>query len=266
MNRSISNKFAELRADGRKALIPYLTCGYPSRKRFIEYAQLLEDCGADMLEIGLPHSDPLADGPTIRQISHTVLSRGLTTDAAFSLIEKTARVTSIPLIAMCYVNTVISMGVSRFVKRCGESNITGIIIPDLAYEERDRLLGDFGSNGVSVILLAAPTTDEKRIRAISRASSGYLYLVSITGTTGSRNSLPKSTERFIRKARAICDIPVCVGFGISNEATSRQMGRLSDGVIVGSALLNRIEESRNNAEAVKRISELMSELRRGLDR
>lgn len=133
MNRSIDNKFTKLRAEGRKALIPYLTCGYPSHARFVEYARLLEEYGADMLEIGLPHSDPLADGPTIRQTSHSVLSKGLTTDVAFSLIEKAARVTSIPLIAMCYVNTVLSMGVSQFVRRCRDACITGIIIPDLAY-------------------------------------------------------------------------------------------------------------------------------------
>jgi tryptophan synthase alpha chain len=138
--RKIEDKFVELKSSDRKALIPYLTCGFPSHGRFVDCARLLEDCGADMIEIGIPHSDPMADGPTIKRTSHQALLKGLTTDSAFSLIEKVTARTSIPLIAMCYINTVLKLGVRRFVSRCNAAGISGIIIPDLTFEERHRLL------------------------------------------------------------------------------------------------------------------------------
>lgn len=266
MTRRIENKFAELKSSGRKALIPYLTCGFPSHGRFVECAMHLEDCGADMLEIGIPHSDPMADGPTIKRTSHQALSKGLTTDGAFSLMEKVAARTSIPLIVMCYINTVMKPGVRRFASRCSAAGISGVIIPDLTFEERHRFLECFENSEIDVIFLTAPTTPVNRVREIAAASSGYLYLVSITGITGARESLPGSTETFIRKAKAVSPIPVCVGFGISNEATARQMGRLADGIIVGSALLNRIENATSSRGAFAGVSSLMKELRRGLDR
>ena len=266
MTRKIESKFAELKSSSRKALIPYLTCGFPSHGRFVDSAKLLEDCGADMIEIGIPHSDPMADGPTIKRTSHQALSKGLTTDSAFSLIEKIAARTSIPLIAMCYINTVMKPGVRKFASRCNAAGISGIIVPDLTFEERQRLLERFAKSEIDVIFLTAPTTPANRVKEIAAASSGYLYLVSVTGITGARKSLPGSTEAFIRKAKAVSPIPVCVGFGISNETTARRMGRLADGIIVGSALLNRIENASCSREARGGISSLMKELRKGLDR
>ena len=265
MNGKIENKFAELKSSGRKALIPYLTCGFPSHRRFVDSAKLLEDCGADMIEIGIPHSDPMADGPTIKRTSHQALSKGLTTDNAFTLMEEVAARTSIPLIVMCYINTIMKPGVRRFASRCSAAGISGAIIPDLTFEERHRLLECFKSSEIDVVFLTAPTTPVKRVREIAAASSGYLYLVSVTGITGARKSLPVSTETFIRKAKAVSPIPVCVGFGISNEATARQMGRLADGIIVGSALLNSIESAANSRGTFQGVISLMKELRRGLD-
>jgi tryptophan synthase alpha chain len=266
MSGKIENKFAELKSADKKALIPYLTCGFPSHGRFVDCSRLLEDCGADMIEIGIPHSDPMADGPTIKRTSHQALSKGLTTDNAFSLIEKVAARTSIPLIAMCYINTILKPGAGLFASRCRTAGISGIIIPDLTFEERERLSGYFTKNQIDMIFLTAPTTPVNRVREIAAASEGYLYLVSVTGITGARKSLPASTETFIRKAKAVSPVPVCVGFGISNEATARRMGRLADGIIVGSALLNRIESAANSRRAFGGVSSLMKELRRGLDR
>ncbi|MBU1317913.1 MAG: tryptophan synthase subunit alpha [candidate division Zixibacteria bacterium] len=265
MSRSITSSLTELQSNGKKALIPYLTCGYPSSDDFIEYAALLEATGADMLEIGFPHSDPMADGPTIKYTSHQALSNGMNGKKMFSAIEKVASRTSIPLIAMSYINTIMKPGIESFVGRCKDAGITGIIIPDLTLEEKNRVVGAFRKSGIQTIFLVAPTTSSERIKQIASASSGFLYLVSVTGITGARRVLPKETELFISRARALCPIPVCVGFGISNGRIARRMSRASDGVIVGSALLDCIRYATGKRNARRDLSSLMTDLRKGLD-
>jgi len=265
MKRSISAKFNELRASGSKALIPYLTCGYPSIRRFVDFAQVVEDSGANLLEIGLPHSDPMADGPTIRYTSHQALSHGLNLERAFESIRRVADKTSIPLIAMCYVNTILKRGIDRFAKDCEDSGISGVIVPDLIYEERQSILRSLKRKHIDLVFLAAPTTPQNRLRQIASASSGFLYLVSVTGITGARKILPTETERFIRKARTLAPIPMCVGFGVSSGELANRMGSISDGVIVGSAILDRIRKARNNGDSVRSVASFMKQLRKGLD-
>ncbi len=265
MNRTIANKFCELKERGRKALVPYLTAGYPTHSSFVRLAARIEDAGADMLEIGIPHSDPLADGPTIRYTSHLTLSNGLTVADSFRMIEKLAAKTTMPLIVMCYFNTILRPGLETFARWCSESGVSGLIIPDLPLEEGLKVSELMSHSGIESIFLAAPTTPPSRIRDIAAICSGFLYLVSVTGITGARRNLPRQTAEFVRKARSIAGMPVCVGFGISNAEIARKMGRVADGVIVGSALLDRIRNAKDNGSADRAVSSFIRELRRGLD-
>lgn len=266
MARSISARFGTLRASARRALIPYLACGYPTGRRFVETATRLEGLGADLLEIGIPHSDPLADGPTIRFASNVALESGLTVAHAFQLIEKVAVRVSIPLIAMTYVNLVLRQGRATFARRCRNAGISGVIIPDLTYEDSRDFRSAFSEFGLDLVLLTAPTTPPERVAKIATSSRGFLYLVSVTGITGARRALPAGLAKSIRRARAVSPNPVCVGFGVSRGEQARMIGREADGVIVGSALIDRIRQSGNGREANTAVSRLMKDLRRGLDR
>jgi len=208
----------------------------------------------------------MADGPTIKYTSHYALSHGLDSDKLFSAVEKVAERTTLPLVAMSYINTIIKPGIERFARRCKSAGITGIIIPDMTLEERRAIVPIFRKYDIQTVFLVAPTTSSERIEKIAQASKGFLYLVSVTGITGARKVLPKETEAFISRARALSPIPVCVGFGISNGRIARRMSRVADGVIVGSALLDCIRSAKSKRAARENIESLMTDLRKGLDR
>ncbi len=265
MSRTIANKFHQLKDLRRTALVPYLTAGYPSLSSFVRLAAQIEDAGADLLEIGIPHSDPLADGPTIRHTSHLALSNGLTVADSFRMIDKLAAKSSMPLIVMCYYNTVLHPGLDRFAGWCSESGVSGLIVPDLPLEEGTKVSALMSRYGIETIFLAAPTTPLSRIKDIASICNGFLYLVSVTGITGARRNLPRQTTKFVRKAKSIAGMPICVGFGISNAEIARKMGRISDGVIVGSALLDRIRKAKDHGSAERAASKFIGQLRRGLD-
>jgi tryptophan synthase alpha chain len=266
MKTTLDDRFNELKAEGKTALMPFLTCNYPSESRFVQMAARLEDRGADIIEIGIPHSDPLADGPTIKQVSNAVLSNGFKLSSAFRTIEKVALRTAMPLVVMCYYNTILRPGIRRFVDWCRGSSVSGAIIPDLPHEESAEVSEALSDAGIDLICLAAPTTPDRRVRKIAASASGFMYLVSVTGITGARKALPKETGEFVKRARKLSRLPVCVGFGISNGATARAMGEISDGVIVGSALLDRIRRAKSSREADRSVDSFITELRKALDK
>lgn len=251
MKTAISKKLGKL--SGRKVLVPYLTCGFPDMNSFERLALSVCDSGMDMIEIGLPFSDPLADGPTIQYSSKMALDNGFTIEKGFASIGRIAGKVSLPIIIMTYLNNVRAMGETRFLRQCRKAGVSGLVIPDLPAEESI----DFGKACrefcVDLALLVAPTTPVERIKKIAEQSMGFLYLVSVKGTTGRRERFPYGTLSFIRRVKRLSPIPVLVGFGISSPSMAAQAARLSDGVIIGSALIEIIRCNGNMCEASRKL-------------
>lgn len=243
MKKTITNKLVELK--GQKALVPYLTCGFPNLKRFEKLAEIVCESGADMIEIGLPFSDPLADGKSIQHSSRTALNNGYTLKKGFNSISRVAAKTDIPIIIMTYLNIVLAEGESNFLRNCSNAGSSGLVIPDLPADHSYEIAGLCESHFIDLIQLIAPTTPDRRIGKIARRSKGFVYLVSIKGTTGKRDKFPSGTISFIRRAKKISPIPVLVGFGVSNTIMARKASRYSDGVIIGSALIEIIRSNGN---------------------
>jgi tryptophan synthase alpha chain len=230
---------------GHKALITYLTVGYPSVKTVLETVPLLASSGCDILELGIPFSDPLADGTTIQRASHQALQRGVTPELCLKVAGKLRAKVDIPLVFMTYYNLVFSYGLDAFCKDCARAGVSGLIIPDLPPEEGTELEGFSQKHGIDLIYLLAPTSTDKRIDLIAARSRGFVYLVSMTGVTGSRDKLPQELESFVLRVRRRTSQPLCVGFGISTAEQAQRVARIADGVIVGSRLIQLLEE--NNA-------------------
>lgn len=262
---------------GRKALAPFLTAGFPDRSTFVALLQAVEATGADCVEIGLPFSDPIADGPTIQRSSHESLMAGITVAAA--LADVAAANVKLPLIAMSYLNPLLAYGAQRFVSDASAAGIRGLIVPDLPFGE-PPLSKEPDSNGSSAsenlapsvaafssgwerVLLAAPTTPAARLKRITSATRGFLYAVTVAGVTGARRELPAETLAFLAAAKAACRRPVLAGFGISDPESARRVAEHCDGVIVGSALVECIRAG-SPADAPKRAGEFVAALRAAL--
>ncbi|MBI2917504.1 MAG: tryptophan synthase subunit alpha [Chloroflexi bacterium] len=248
---------------GRKALIPYLTVGYPSIETTLEVVPALEASGADIVELGIPFSDPLADGTTIQEASHLSLEAGTTPraclDTARRLRERGVR---LPLVFMTYYNPVFHYGLDAFCAACAEAGVDGLIVPDLPPDEGAGLELATQGHGLDLVYLLAPTSPPDRIRLVAEHSRGFIYLVSLTGVTGARASLPADLEAFVRRVRQATDLPLCVGFGISTAEAARRVAAVADGVIVGSRLLQMIKGARDPAASA---SAFIAELRQALD-
>jgi len=243
MNR-IDAMFKRLSQDRGKALIPYLTVGFPSVKILPKLVQALVAEGVDLMELGIPFSDPLADGPTIQAASQWALRQGVTPAGVLRAVRKLRdSKISVPIALMTYTNPVLRYGVEKFCRDCSRSGVDGLILPDLPPEEAGELLKAARPRGIDVVFLAAPTSPAPRLRRIARDSSGFIYYVSLTGVTGARASLPAEVAAHVRSIKQMTDLPVCVGFGISGAEQVREVARIADGVIVGSALLDRIRRS-----------------------
>jgi tryptophan synthase alpha chain len=200
----------------------------------------LESSGVDIIELGIPFSDPLADGPTIQAASHRALLKGVTLRKIFSAVRGMRKSTAIPLVFMTYYNPVLRYGVRNFVKSCKDTGVDGVIIPDLPYEEAKELVSSSRKAGMATIFLAAPTSTRSRISNIAKNSSGFIYYVSLTGVTGARAKLPAEITSNVRTIKSLTKKPVAVGFGISTPAQARDVARHADGVIVGSAIVKMI--------------------------
>jgi tryptophan synthase alpha chain len=227
---------------GHKALIPYITSGYPDTESTLEVISLLAENGADIIELGIPFSDPLADGPTIQESSYQALLKGVNTDTCLDIARKARKKTAAALVFMTYYNIVLQYGLERFCKSGSEAGIDGLIIPDLPPEEGAELEGFTRQYGLDLIYLLAPTSTPERIKMVAEKSSGYIYLVSVAGVTGARSSLPPDLTAFVARVRQLAKQPLCVGFGISTPEQARQIGQLADGVIIGSKLIQLIKE------------------------
>jgi len=227
---------------GHKALITYVTVGYPSIKTTLEIVPMIASSGCDLVELGIPFSDPLADGTTIQKASYQALKQGVTPELCLEVASKLRTKTDMPLVFMTYFNPVLSYGLNAFCRDCAEAGISGLIIPDLPPEEGTGLESASLKHGLDLIYLLAPTSTGERIDIVATRSRGFIYLVSMTGVTGSRDKLPRGLESFVSRVRQRTSLPLCVGFGISNAAQARRVAKVADGVIVGSRLIQLLEE------------------------
>lgn len=257
MNR-IDKKFRELKKNKKKAFIAYITAGDPDLAATSRLVLALEKSGVDMVELGIPFSDPLADGPTIQAASFRALRKGAALRKIFNMTASLRRKTEMPLIFMTYYNPVLKYGVEKFFKRCRLCGIDGVIVPDLPYEEAKDLVRYGASSGVATIFLVAPTSTPERISEIAKVSRGFIYYVSLTGVTGARSKLPAEVISRIRLIKSYTDKPVAVGFGISNAKQAGQIAKASDGVIVGSAIVKIISQKRNIVPRVMRFSKSLA--------
>lgn len=224
-----------------KAFIPFITCGDPDLETTYKSVMAAIENGADLIELGIPFSDPTAEGPVIQGANLRALSGGVTTDKIFDLVKRLRSETDIPMVFMTYANVVFSYGSGRFISICGDIGIDGLIIPDLPYEEKDEFLPYCKKYGVDLISLIAPTSGD-RVAMIAKEAEGFIYVVSSLGVTGTRSSIETDLSSIVDIIRENTDVPCAIGFGISTPAQAHDMAALADGAIVGSAIIKLLEQ------------------------
>ena len=256
----ISQAFAQAKSDGRGALMPYFMCGFPSAAQSVELVLAAIEGGADIIELGMPFSDPLADGATVQHAGHVALERGMTMNGCMEVARQVSASSNVPLILMGYYNPVLAFGIERFCQVAAANGVCGLIIPDLPLEEAAPLQQAAQDNGLSLIYLVPPTTPGERIASIARMAASqqgsFIYCVSLSGVTGERAELPLHLREFIQQVYGYTkehSLPVAVGFGLSTPAHVAEVTSYADGAIVGSALVRLIEQNplEKQAEAVK---------------
>ncbi len=245
---TLAERFEELRAQGRAAFCPFFTVGYPTVRASIRLAAEASAGGADVIEVGVPFSDPLADGPTIQAASQRALEGGVRLSDAFSVTRAIREGGGALPVLMTYFNPIHYIGIERFVDEAAGAGAAGLIVPDLPHEEAGSLRAAAAKRGIDLIALVAPTTPKARIGEIAGHATGFLYLVAVTGVTGARSRVDAGLERFVTRVRQETDLPLCIGFGISTPEQARAVARIADGFIVGSALVDSIERSWEEGE------------------
>ena len=248
MNR-IEKKFRELKNRKEKALVIYLTAGDPSLKKNAELINAFESDGVDLIELGVPFSDPVADGPVIQEASQRAIKKKTNLRKIFGLVKRVRKRSQIPLLLMSYLNPILQYGYAHFARSARLSGVDGVIIPDLPPEEGREIAPILKRENINLVYLLAPTSTTKRIRLVSNASAGFIYFVSITGVTGIHRSVPFKLEAILGRVKKETPLPVCVGFGVSTPAQAREVSRSADGVIIGSAVVKALAAHSNaNAE------------------
>jgi tryptophan synthase alpha chain len=252
----------------RPALIGYLTVGYPSIAATRRLVPLLAAAGCDLIELGIPFSDPLADGATIQKASHQALLNGVTPQRCLDLVAEIRQKCAVPLAFMTYYNLILSYGLARFCARAGENGVGGLIIPDLPPDEGSALQEAANGHGIDLVYLLAPTSTDQRIRLVAERAQGFIYLVSLTGVTGARATLPADLEDFVARVRSATSLPLAVGFGISTPEQAARVGSIADGVIVGSRILQIAEGDDERFTAVSQFTRSLKDAMRAavLDR
>ena len=248
----IDHKFKELRTKGQKALVVYLTCGYPDLRTTEKLVLELEKKGAALIELGIPFSDPLADGPIIQEASNYALKKKVNLPVIFSLVRSLRKKTQVPICLMGYYNSIFSFGQARFVAEAISSGVDGVIIPDLPPEEDLWLVSLAKKAGLKTIFFLSPTSSVERIKYISKISSGFIYYVSLTGVTGARAGLSPGLRQNLTAIKKYTRKPLCVGFGLSRPQHIAEIFKIADGAIVGSALLKVIQNNIGKKDLVKK--------------
>lgn len=264
MENRIEQKFQQLKKARQKAFIAFITAGDPSLKVTENLVLAFEKSGVDIVELGVPFSDPLADGPTIQAASQRALKNGVTLAKIFNLVKNIRRKSQLPIALMTYYNPVFHFGESKFIAKAKEAGVDGVIIPDLPPEEAGNLIKAARQKNVSTVFFLSPTTTPKRVKKILTVSSGFIYYVSLTGVTGARQSLPADIMKHVRSAKSLTRKPICVGFGISTGQQVRALSKAADGVIVGSAIVNEIAKHGGKKDLVKKVARFVFNLSKNL--
>ncbi len=242
MDNRIVRKFKELKDTNQKALITFLTAGDPDLDTSFRVVEEMINNGIDILEIGIPFSDPLAEGPTIEKASYRALASNTTTDDVFSLVKRIRENYDLPIILMLYVNLIYKYGIEKFMKKCGDAGVDGLIIPDMPFEEVDEVKGLAHEKNLVIINLVAPTTKTIRLKKIVKESEGFIYCVSSLGVTGERKKITTNLGDFYNRLRSETDLPLALGFGLSSKEQIDGLFGNWDGYIVGSAIVNIIAQ------------------------
>jgi tryptophan synthase alpha chain len=255
----IGERFARLHAEGRKAFVAFLTAGDPSLERTVSAARELEQGGADVLELGVPFSDPLADGPVIQRSSQRALERGVTLGSVLESVRAIRATSSLPLLLFTYFNPLLQYGLTRLANDARNAGADGVLVTDLPPEEADEWLEAARPAGLDTVFLAAPTSPPERLRKVAEASRGFVYAVSRTGVTGERQALSDEARPLLQRLRALTREPVVLGFGIAAPEQAREAAQVADGVVVGSALV-RFLEAEPQGDLEKKVRWLKSEM------
>lgn len=241
---TVSQCFQNLRDNGKCALIPFLTAGDPDLDTTAKALPLLDRAGADLIELGVPYSDPLADGPVIQDAATRALKRGVKLGNVLEVVETVRNELQAPIVLFSYYNPIYHQGIDRFLTRIAQAGVKGLVIPDIPLEEAEQVLNPAKEHGIEVTLLVAPTSPKERITAIAQQSQGFIYLVSVTGVTGTRTEVGTRVKELLPLIRSVTNKPVCVGFGVSQPEHAQQIKQWgADGVIAGSAFVRRLAEA-----------------------
>jgi tryptophan synthase alpha chain len=259
----IDEKFARLRASGEKALITFATAGDPNLETTYQLVLEMEQAGADIVELGVPFSDPIADGPTIQASSMRALESGTNVPKVLDLVRSIRRKSELPLVLMTYYNLAEHYGLAGFAKDASEAGVDGVILSDLIPEEAGEWKPAADKVGVSTIFLLAPTSTEERIRRVASLGTGFIYCVSRTGVTGAKAEMAQGVRELVSRIRAMTDKPVAVGFGISKPEHVREVCEYADGAVVGSVLVNQIAEKADKPELLRELGMTVSALKAG---
>jgi tryptophan synthase alpha chain len=257
---TIKRKFEELKTGNRKGFIPFVTCGYPNLEDYIKLVNALDKNGADIVEIGIPFSDPLADGSIIQATSKIALDGGINTDIVFNSVNEIRDKSSVPIVLMAYFNTVYKYGIEKFLYNASISGVNGLIIPDLPMEEFLNYRECFKDSPINNILLASLTSGEERLRKISSLSEGFLYCVSVKGVTGVRNTVNPEVIEFLKKLKSITSIPLALGFGLSTIEQVNEVKTYCDAIIMGSKILSLLINSNNFKDGLSDVERFVCEI------
>jgi tryptophan synthase alpha chain len=260
----IEAKLQQLREKDEKALIFYLTAGDPSLAESEELIGYLDRSGVDILEIGVPFSDPTADGPVIQAASQRALKNGVTLSAILDMIERIRRSSDIPIVLFGYYNPIFIYGCEAFAEKAQEAGVDGVLVVDLPFEESQELRKYTDARGIDFIALIAPTTNDRRVKRIAAQASGFLYYISITGVTGTAKPRPEDVSQDVMRIKKISSLPVVVGFGITTPREAADIAPLADGVVVGSALVKLIEENSGKPELIAKATAFAKAFKEGI--
>ena len=255
------SRITEAFANG-KAFIPFLTCGDPSLEITEQLVYAMEEAGADLIELGIPFSDPTAEGPVIQEANVRALAGGVTADKVFAMVEKIRKNTKIPMVFMTYANVVFSYGTERFIRKAAEVGMDGLILPDVPFEEKEEFDVVCKQYGLDLISLIAPTSHE-RIRMIAKEAKGFVYCVSSLGVTGVRSEIKTDVAKMVEMVKEVNDIPAAIGFGISTPEQAKKMASVSDGAIVGSAIVKIV--AKYGKECIPEVEKYVKEMKAAVE-
>ena len=258
----ISQRFAELAERGELGLVAYLTAGDPTLAASEEIVLAAAEAGADVIELGVPFSDPMADGPIIQRASERALRSGTTLAGVLQLAARLRLKTEVPLVLFTYFNPILQAGLENFARDAATAGVDGVLVTDLTPEEADEYRAAIRSRGLDTIFLAAPTSTDARLSLIAAATTGFLYVISRTGVTGVRDALPEDLPALVRRARVATRLPIAVGFGISLPTHVSVLGGIADAAVVGSAIVAQVEKAATTKEAADSVRELIRTLKR----